>query len=67
MKEIDRIVDRALDYLISRVSHKIMAKIVKKKDGYYVESEKGKNLGGPYTSYEKAKKRLRQVEYWKRQ
>jgi hypothetical protein len=40
--------------------------IVKKKDGYYVLSEKSKrNLGGPYSSKEEAKKRLRQVEYFK--
>jgi hypothetical protein len=41
--------------------------IVKKKDGYYVVSEKtGRNLGGPYKSKEKAKERLRQVEFFKR-
>lgn len=40
--------------------------IVKKKDGYYVVSEKtGRNLGGPYKSKEKAKERLRQVEFFK--
>jgi len=39
--------------------------IKKKEDGYYVESEKGKNLGGPY-SKEGAEKRLKQVEYFKR-
>ena len=40
--------------------------IKKKKDGYYVISEKaGKNLGGPYASREAATKRLRQVEYFK--
>jgi hypothetical protein len=38
--------------------------IVKKKDGYYVISESGKNLGGPYTQ-KGAKDRLRQVEYFK--
>ncbi len=51
--------------------------IVKKKDGYYVMSEKkhknaqGKmvkrNLGGPYTTREEAEKRLRQVEFFKHQ
>lgn len=40
--------------------------IVKKKDGYYVQSKKGKPLGGPYSSREGAKKRLRMVEYFKR-
>jgi len=40
--------------------------IVKRKDGYYVLSEKTKrNLGGPYQKREEAKKRLRQVEYFK--
>jgi len=41
--------------------------IVKKKDGYYVLSEKTrKNLGGPYATREEAKERLRQVEFFKR-
>ena len=41
--------------------------IVKKKNGYYVLSEKTrKNLGGPYATREEAKKRLRQVEFFKR-
>jgi hypothetical protein len=41
-------------------------KIVKRKDGWYVLSEKtGKNLGGPYRTYKEALKRLRQVEYFK--
>jgi hypothetical protein len=40
--------------------------IVKKKDGYYVRSKKGKPLGGPYSSREGAEKRLRMVEYFKR-
>ena len=41
------------------------AKIEKRQDGYYVVSEKGKNLGGPYGSREKAEERLGQVEYFK--
>ena len=51
--------------------------IVKKKDGYYVLSEKlhpdasGKlkrrNLGGPYETREEAVKRLQQVEFFKHQ
>lgn len=37
------------------------------KDGYKVVSEKtGKNLGGPYKTKEEAKKRLQQVEFFKR-
>lgn len=39
--------------------------IIKKKDGYHVVSEKGRNLGGPYESYESAKKRLAEVEIFK--
>lgn len=39
--------------------------IVKKPDGYYVKSESGKNLGGPYDTKDKAEKRLQQVEYFK--
>jgi hypothetical protein len=41
--------------------------IVKRKKGYFVLSEKTrKNLGGPYKSRKEAKKRLQQVEYFKR-
>lgn len=39
--------------------------IVKRKDGYHVVSHEGKNLGGPYSSREQAKKRLMQVEMFK--
>lgn len=45
-----------------------MAKIVKRKDGWHVISEKnGKNLGGPYKTYKEAVKRLKQVEWFKHQ
>jgi hypothetical protein len=41
--------------------------IKKVKGGYKVLSEKtGKNLGGPYKTREEAKKRLKQVEFFKR-
>jgi len=41
--------------------------IVKRKSGYYVLSEKTRrNLGGPYKTKKEAKKRLQQVEYFKR-
>jgi len=46
--------------------------IVKRKGGYYVVSSakgrggKRKNLGGPYKTKEAAKRRLRQVEHFKR-
>jgi len=39
--------------------------IVLKKNKWYVVSEKGKNLGGPYDTKEEASKRLKQVEYFK--
>lgn len=39
--------------------------IVKRKDGYYVVSHSGKNLGGPFKTREAAKKRLNQVEHYK--
>jgi hypothetical protein len=40
--------------------------IIKVDGGYQVLSTKGKNLGGPYKTLEEAKKRLRQVEFFKR-
>lgn len=39
--------------------------IIKKKDGYYVVSEEGKHLGGPYDNEVQAKHRLAQVEMFK--
>lgn len=39
--------------------------ITKNSHGYMVKSEKGRNLGGPYKTRDEAKKRLRQVEYFK--
>lgn len=39
--------------------------IQKVKNGYQVLSSKDKNLGGPYKTLEAAKKRLRQVEFFK--
>lgn len=39
--------------------------VVKKKDGYHVMSESGKNMGGPYKTKKEAEKRLREVEYFK--
>ncbi|HXJ16816.1 MAG TPA: hypothetical protein VNM68_06425 [Candidatus Polarisedimenticolia bacterium] len=41
--------------------------IKKVKGGYKVLSETtGRSLGGPYKTLEEAKKRLRQVEFFKR-
>lgn len=39
--------------------------IIKKDDGFHVVSEKGRNLGGPYSSREQAEKRLAEVEMFK--
>lgn len=39
--------------------------IVKRPKGYYVTSEKGKDLGGPYKTKEQAQKRLREIEFFK--
>lgn len=43
------------------------AKLVERSDGWYVESEDGKNLGGPYETKSDAKERLQEVEYFKHQ
>ena len=40
--------------------------IKKISGGYQVVSSKGRNLGGPYKTLDAAKKRLRQVEFFKR-
>lgn len=40
--------------------------MIKKKNGkYYVVSESGKNLGGPYDSIKEAEERLKEIEYFK--
>jgi hypothetical protein len=39
--------------------------IKKVEGGYQVVSSKGKNLGGPYKTLALAKKRLREVEFFK--
>lgn len=39
--------------------------IKKTKEGYQVISSKGKNLGGPFKTLALAKKRLREVEFFK--
>ena len=40
--------------------------MIRKTDkGYVVYSKEGKKLAGPYKSREKAKDRLRQIEYFK--
>ena len=39
--------------------------IRKMKGGFQVLSHRGRNLGGPYKTLGEAKKRLRQVEFFK--
>lgn len=40
--------------------------IVKRKEGFFVLSEKTKrNLGGPYKTEEEAKRHVRQVDFFK--
>jgi hypothetical protein len=39
--------------------------VVKVKERYQVVSTKGRNLGGPYQTFKEAKKRLREVEFFK--
>jgi len=61
-------ITKAMNLLaLEQVAQLKKAKIIKEKDGYYVKSEEGKNLGGPYSAKEEAEKRLRQVEYFKHQ
>jgi len=62
---INKIMDALRLQTIENAAQIKLAKIVKQEDGYYVKSEKGKNLGGPYKSKEEASSRLDQVEYFK--
>ena len=39
--------------------------IRKKSDGWYVLSEKGRNLGGPYNTRKGAERRLTEIEFFK--
>jgi hypothetical protein len=65
MSALDDIIKIADEYYIDCVSIIKLAYIRKLPNGKYrVLSEKGKNLG-TYTSKEQAKKRLKQVEYFK--
>ena len=65
IEEIEPYEDLEKDFSVAQSLLEI-GKIVKRKDGYYVLSEKtGKSLGGPYKTYKEALKRLRQVEFFK--
>jgi hypothetical protein len=46
-------------------SDKEAVMIKKVKGGYQVVSSSGRNLGGPYKTLSSAKRRLRQVEFFK--
>lgn len=72
MKTRDRIIKLTEIYRFSSAQslseHFVLTKIAvirQKIDGYYVESESGKNLGGPYKTRERAKKRLDEIEMFK--
>ena len=52
----------AKDRLIERRRPVMIKKL---REGYQVLSSEGENLGGPYKTLEEAKKRLRQVEFFK--
>lgn len=52
--------------LTKRAELSKLAYVQKIKGKYWVRSEKGKNLGGPYDTPEEASHRLQQVEYFKR-
>lgn len=62
-----RIVEQMDKVMVRSASLQLVSRVVHKKDGWYVLSEEGKNLGGPYGSKDKAKHRLQQVEYFKHQ
>lgn len=58
--------DEADGYGFTKLSEsKVDEKVVQKDGKWYVESESGKNLGGPYDSRAAANQRLRDVEFYK--
>lgn len=62
----DEIRKKVQEYKAGSISTAIkVAKVVKRPDGWHVMSEKGKHLGGPYPSKDKADNRLQQVEMFK--
>lgn len=58
---INKLLKIAFSTLLKKIAY-----IEKTPAGYYVRSETGRNLGGPYRSYAEALRRLKQVEYFKR-
>jgi hypothetical protein len=54
------------DYFAKQSSLIKIAIIRKEKDGYHIYGHSGKHLGGPYSEAH-AKKRLQQIEYFKKQ
>jgi hypothetical protein len=58
---------RVLAFLAGKATQRAEKDMIKKgSGGYKVVSKKGKNLGGPYKTKAEARKRLRQVEFFKR-
>jgi len=52
--------------LVTNEVAEMVANVIVKRDGkFFVESESGKNLGGPYDTRAEAEKRLAQVEFFK--
>lgn len=62
IQQIKNIVKHLTKYFLFVI---IPRMIIKRVDGYYVVSEKGRNLGGPYKTRKRARLRLRQVEMFK--
>ena len=62
---VSKLLNAGEEYTWGFVHEPVNEEIVRKKDGWYVTSEKGKNLGGPYTNKADAHKRLGQVEFFK--
>lgn len=53
-------------YNITDGTNTVVAKIIHRKDGWYVYNHDGtKILGGPYKTKKQALKRLKQIEYFK--
>lgn len=57
---------KKLGLLVTNTTAELVENVIVKRDGkYWVESEEGKNLGGPYDTRAEAEERLAQVEFFK--
>ena len=61
----DEGLNATLDGRVSSIKESLLEVIRKKGNKWYVYSETGKKLGGPYPTEAAAKKRLAQIEYFK--